>query len=635
MSKIPQKIDRRHVLQMIGATTAAGIAGCSSTTNTDGGDGGAEIPEGTPKAVETKYYHEWEGNRLENDMGYTMTAEPGKQVGEFPCEFSPEQASWLKEHALMISRGANELGLQGETVSNPFTKLVEGWVNKGLNYPVVMIPQAPEPQRAADPHAFLGRKICGRSNNFQNYCNPEMTELVPKQLKETDREKRMELVAEAQKLWTGDEVQGWTFFPDVLSPVNTNTFEGYFPMPGAGVSNDYYPWSFLTLQPKTSRTTFIKGTQREMGRPNFMWSTSDVASIWMTLVWDSLFDIGPNLEIIPGLATSAEFVDDTTVEVTLREGVTWHDGEEFSAEDVVWSTKAFIDPPAANIAAFWDNLDKDNPAEIVDDSGAGTVQFNLQTTDARFLTQGMVRNVMLPKHQWESASNPADFEPDPPIGTGPLKWNSWDPGSRLELDAYKDNWMWEDSFQKKHLGDNYTEGPGVDKLVFVNTGNIDSTIGALQQGDIDAISGSLSVSQAERATEADGIELLQAENFVGVNTSVDHTIPLIRDKEFRVAFCRHSWNVEGFVENVMQGYGNVPKSNNPIVKTSPWYSDDTVPREYNIEKAKTILRKAGYTWDDQGMLHYPDGEAWAAFVERIQPGNTNKRREELGQKDFS
>ncbi|WP_247730159.1 ABC transporter substrate-binding protein [Halovivax limisalsi] len=631
MEDIPKKIDRRDVLQMIGVSSGAAVAGCLGG---DGADESCEIPDGVEGSVETKYYNEWEGGRHENDMGYKMTAEPCATVGEFPVEFTPERTSWMGEYARMIARGASDLGLNGETVSNPFSLLVEGWVNKGLNYPVVMIAQAPEPQRAADPHAFLGRKICGRSNNFQNYCNPEMTELVQKQLAETDQEARMELVHEGQKLWAEDEVQGWTYFPPVLSPVNTADFEGFYPMPGAGVTNDYYPWSFVTIQPTGDRTTFIKGTQREMNRPNFMWSTSDAASIWMTLVWDSLYDIGPNLEVIPGLATSAEFTDDTTVRVELRDGVTWHDGEPFSAEDVVWTTEAFMDPPASNVAAYWDNLDEENPVEIVDDSGAGTVEYNLKSTDARFLTQGMVRNVMLPKHRWEDASNPADFSPDPPIGTGPFKWESWDPGTRLEFSSYKDNWFWSDDFQQEHLGDDYTEGPGIDNLVFVNTGNIDSTIGAMEQGDIDAISGTLSVSQAERASEGEGRGLVEAENFVGVNTSVDHTIPLLRDKEFRIAFCRHSWSVEQFVEDVMQGYGTVSKSNNPIVDSSPWYTDDTVPREYDIEKGKEILRKAGYTWNN-GDLQYPGGEAWEAFVERVQPENTNMRREELGQPDFS
>jgi len=638
MENIPQKVDRRDVLRMAGATSGAvALAGCSafSGNGTNDTDVSCDAPDGVEGSAETKYYHEWEGGRNDNDMGYKMTAEPCKTVGEFPCEFSPEQASWMGEYARMIARGATDLGLDGETVSNPFSLLVEGWVDKGLNYPVVMIPQAPEPQRAADPHAFIGRKICGRSNNFQNYCNPEMTELVQQQLQETDLEARRELVYEVQQLWAEDEVQGWPYFPPVLSPVNTEDFEGYFAMPGAGVSGDDYPWSFVTIQPTGDRTTFVKGTQRQMNRPNFMWSTSDVASIWMLLVWDSLFDLAPDLEtMVPGLATDAEFTDDTTVRMELRDGVTWHDGEPFSAEDVVWTTEALMDPPAPNVVEYTESLVEDNPVEIVDDSGAGVVQFNLKSTDASFLTQGMLRSVILPKHQWEDASNPADFEPDPPIGTGLFEWQSWDPGTRLKFSAYKDNWMWDDDFQQEYLGDAYTEGPGIDELVFVNTGNIDSTIGAMEQGEIDAITGTLSVEQAQRAADGDGHDLIEADNFVGVNTSVDHTIPIVRDKEFRIAFCRHSWNVDQFVEDVMQGYGRVSKSNNPIVETSSWYTDDTVPREYDIDKGQEILEKAGYTWDN-GNLQYPGGDAWEAFVERIQPENTNMRREELGQPDFS
>jgi len=638
-------INRRRALQLVGSSGLAGIAGCNGLlsgnpgSGDDGSDGGtttsSEVPPGTPTEVETQYYHQWEGGRNENDMGYKMTAEPGKAVEEMPCEFSPEQGSWLKEHALMLAKGFNELGVPGTTVSNPFSKLVDGWVQKGLNYPVVMIALNANPQRAADPHAFFGRVKCGSSNNFQNYCNPEMTELVDRQLQENDPERRQDLIAQCQKLYVEDESQGWTFFPEILSPVNTDAFSGYFPMPGAGMSEDYFPWGFLTIQPETDRTTFIKGTTRQMDRPNFMWGTSGLAATWMRIIWDGLFDIGPNLDVVPALATSAEFVDETTVEVELRDDVTWHDGEPFGPDDVVWTTETFMNPAAPNVAAYWESFEEETPVEVLSTAGGGTVRFNLKTPDARFPTQGMVRSVILPKHQWQDADNPSEFEPDPPIGTGFLSWNTWQPGERFELDVYEDHWLWDDEVQKEYLGEYYTEGDGIDKVVWVNTGNIDSSIGALKQGDIDAISSLLSVSQAQQAAEASNVELLQAKSFVAVTAGVDHTIPLIRDKEFRIAYMRYSWNVEEFVQNVMQGYGTIPKSNNPIAENSPWYTDDTIPREYNIEKGRSLLRKAGYTWDNQGRLHYPDGEAWAAFVERTKPGNTNRRRTELGQKDFS
>jgi peptide/nickel transport system substrate-binding protein len=112
------------------------------------------------------------------------------------------------------------------------------------------------------------------------------------------------------------------------------------------------------------------------------------------------------------------------------------------------------------------------------------------------------------------------------------------------------------------------------------------------------------------------------------------SVPLIRDKEFRVALAK-SIDKKGFVETFLNGRATVQGENpiSPILKD--WHNPDVKRYGYDPDAARTMLRKAGYTWSDDGTLRFPNGRAWAAFVERVQNGNTHKRRAELGQPDFS
>jgi ABC-type transport system substrate-binding protein len=76
----------------------------------------------------------------------------------------------------------------------------------------------------------------------------------------------------------------------------------------------------------------------------------------------------------------------------------------------------------------------------------------------------------------------------------------------------------------------------------------------------------------------------------------------------------------------------VPNGNNPVYPEGPFYNDDTPSFEYNPERANQILDQAGYGTDG-GTRTYPEGDAWAAFVERVR--NPSQTREDLGQPDFS
>ncbi|WP_394347931.1 ABC transporter substrate-binding protein [Halorussus salinisoli] len=621
----------------------AALAGCSSsgdgsetsggTSDGDGGDAAedkdAKVPEGTPKSVETKYWHDWSNVDADSPpLDYTAAA--GAGLDPVPMEYSSEDDPWMREHALMFKRGAEELGIPVELNDRPLNQLyAQSWNTPGLEAIVSMSTHGPDPQRGLDPNPLLMRRHKDNPSNYDNYFHPELNEVLGKQREITgDKEKRQELVTKAQQIFAEDVGGIISVFPDVITAVNRKKWNGYVKTPGNGPTGDSFQWTEVNLQPKTDEGTYVKGVTTSMNSLNLPWAAGGAEEKRLKFIYDGLFDATPDLDVVPALATDAEFTDDTTVELDLREGVTWHDGEDFTAEDVKFTVDLFKEHSSTSQTAFYEPIES---AEVLDDH---TVQFNLKYPDAAFMTQRVVRSVIIPKHKWENVDNPSQHNPQNPVGTGPFEFKNWDQGSRFEVERNDGHWMFEDSWRQEHLGDQAATGEGIEGVIWINVGNVDSLLGALQQGKIDAIGATLSNSQAERAASTGGVEKVVSENFAPLDAKLMQSCPLVRDKEFRVALAK-AVDKQGFVKEVLQDRATVPSGENPISPITQWNSSDTKDYGYSTEEARSILKKAGYTWDSNGNLQYPNGEAWAAFVERIQNGNTHERREELGQPDFS
>ena len=627
-------MNRRRYLAATSAVLGTGaLAGCSGSSGGGGGGGSGssstpDVPEGTPETVETQYWREWETiDADEPPLDYSATA--GAALEPVPLEFSSEDDPWMREHALMVQRGLNDLGVNVELNDRPLNQLyAQSWATKGLEAVISMSTHGPDPQRGLDPNPLLMRRSAGSLSNYDNYYHPELQDVLTEQAQTTDRGSREELVNQAQEIFAEDVGALITLFPDVITAVNTENWTGYVKTPGNGPTKDSFVWSEVNLQPETDDSTYVKGVTTSMNSLNLPWAAGGAEAKRLTYIYDGLFDANPDLEVVPALATGGGFVDDTTVELTLREGVEWHDGEPFTAEDVKFTVELYQEYSSTSQVPFYE------PIDSVEVLGDHEVRFNLTNPDAAFMTQRVVRSVIIPKHRWEDVDNPSQHNPENPIGTGPFQYENWEQGTRFEVSRNEGHWMFDDQYRADTLGDRAESGPGIDSVIWINVGNIDSMIGSLQGGEIDAVGTTLSNSQADRAANSDSIEKMSSGNFAPLDTKLMFSCPLIRDKEFRVALSK-AVDAEGFAESVLQGQADVPSGENPISELTQWHNPDTTDYSFNVEEARTVLQQAGYTWDSNDNLRYPNGEAWGAFVERIQPENTHMRRSELDQSDFS
>jgi len=154
-------------------------------------------------------------------------------------------------------------------------------------------------------------------------------------------------------------------------------------------------------------------------------------------LWSVDFATG---KIIPGLASGDAVynADFTQVTIPLRQGVTWSDGVPFTAADVVYTIELHKKTAGLNNTS----VIQENVASVSapDDH---TVVIKLSRPNSRFHTTFLDRwgcLWIMPKHVFEKVADPITFDFNPPVGTGPYKLHSFDPGGEWTIWQKRNDW---------------------------------------------------------------------------------------------------------------------------------------------------------------------------------------------------
>lgn len=147
-------------------------------------------------------------------------------------------------------------------------------------------------------------------------------------------------------------------------------------------------------------------------------------------VYEGLFFLTYENELIPWLATGYEWKDDTTVEIKLREGVQFHCGGEMTAEDVMFSLEKVNESAQKTIV---EKIDFEN-SKIIDDY---TIELKCVEPYAPLITNlSYLPASIFSKEGYEA--NGGDWTK--PIGTGPYVWGEWVTGSEQWVHAFENYW---------------------------------------------------------------------------------------------------------------------------------------------------------------------------------------------------
>jgi peptide/nickel transport system substrate-binding protein len=310
--------------------------------------------------------------------------------------------------------------------------------------------------------------------------------------------------------------------------------------------------------------------------------------------------------------------DGLTVTFYLRQDVTWHDGEPFTAEDVkfTWDTilnEEINSPRRSDLAELL------TPEQIVvlDDY---TIQMQLSQLDVTFLSEKSYYGI-IPKHilgeMTAEELNAAEFNTQAPIGTGPFMFREWVKDDHVAL-VKNPNYF---------LGE-----PNADFWYYKIVENQTVQYAQLQTGEIDYAG----------VTAALWEDALQQENLVckayptyGFNFYVynldPEKTPLFLDVRTRRALL-YALDRQAIVDSIAQGLGEVAHSTVPPLSWA--HNPDNEPRyEYDAEMAAALLEEAGWKDEDgdgvreaHGVMGVEDG---TPFAFEIHTNAGNVEREQL------
>ena len=291
-------------------------------------------------------------------------------------------------------------------------------------------------------------------------------------------------------------------------------------------------------------------------------------------------------KIEPVLAESWDISDDGLVYTFhLRQGVKWHDGTPFTAEDVVFTFEAV--QLEENAIDWRPNLiqgDQPMQFEAVDDY---TVKVTLSQPDAAVLTALGIP--IVPKHAFESAQMvDAPFNTNP-IATGPFKFVEWNTGESIVLEANKDYWR---------------GAPCIDRLVVRFIEGPTNAANALLAGELDFAR----VDGADVTPFQDNPDfVLQTASrdlmrYAGFNVrSANFSDPAVR-RALMVGLDR-----QAIIDVAAGGYGTIP--NSVFNKAVFMYEEGRNPQyRYDPEQAKQMLADAGWTDTDGDGVLDKDGQ---------------------------
>src|SRR3972149_4466066 len=207
---------------------------------------------------------------------------------------------------------------------------------------------------------------------------------------------------------------------------------GMVPMVGRGLWN---PWTVLEAKPIGSDKTFRMGWATDIDGTNPLSITSAVESL--RLVYDFLARVDKAGQPIPWAAESWRKVTDTQVDVTLRQGMTFHDGRPVTVEDVVFSFEFIRQNGTAPY--FSGALEPIRSVRAVNNR---VIRFVLHYPYPPLLMVTFTQIPILPKHIWqdvvsrERVETPAKWNNPNPIGSGPYQFGHWRRGEELLLRRY-------------------------------------------------------------------------------------------------------------------------------------------------------------------------------------------------------
>lgn len=325
--------------------------------------------------------------------------------------------------------------------------------------------------------------------------------------------------------------------------------------------------------PKNECILAFEGEFQEMHPMD--WSDGNSGNV-VYYIYDSLFDLDENYELVPRAADSYDVSDDAcTYTFHLHEGITFTDGTPLNADAVVTNYQAAIDPANnwRRRRMFIETIDENTEETRVDSCTAVddlTVEFHLPKPYAPFMNSVtqfyLISPQALADSSWDYSKKSA--------GSGPYVLEEYAQGDHVSIVRNEDYW-----------GD----APSIDRVDFRVVPEAGSRIAALQTGEATAIY-PMPTDQVATVRSAGDINMVSIPSttmrYVTLNTDYEPLSDVRVRQALNYAFDQQEYC------NVMYSGAATPATS-VLPEIVPGYKAQT-PYDVDLDKAKELLKEAGY-----------------------------------------
>ena len=421
--------------------------------------------------------------------------------------------------------------------------------------------------------------------NWPGLSDPEIDRLAELQRITMDSEKRREIVLKAQELIHEAQSMNVVAYVQMTNAYRSDRIKNLTPMMGEGIGGF---WSDISMEVIQGDGYVRTGGTNSLKHLNPVSAKGHDAFMELRMVYDRLFRIGPDGAPRPWAATGYKILDSTTIDVTIREGMRWHDGRPLTVEDVKFTFDYHIKWKAPFFVVSLDNL------EAVQIISSNTLRFKLKKPFAPFVSNVLGAIFIIPKHIWQDIpekikdlDDPLNYPNEKPIGSGPFKFEHWDRGRELKVSAFTQH------FQPPKCA-------GIIKMVY---GGHDALAAAIEKGECDRTRYTLKPSLIDDLKKVKNVVAKGYPNHGFYTLSYHVRRPPFTDPVFRKAIA-HLIPKDLINQAILSGYAELGGSViGPVNKF--WHNPAVTPFPTDVNKAKRMLAQAGYTWDKHGKLHYP------------------------------
>lgn len=324
----------------------------------------------------------------------------------------------------------------------------------------------------------------------------------------------------------------------------------------------------------TSKNTLVFAGEGQSVLNPLLNNTDDIQSI----IFSGLMKYDGNNKPVTDLAESYEYDENTkTYTFHLREGVEWHDGEAFTADDVVFTYKALTEDKSlsSGITSNYEDI------KSITAPDKNTVVIQMKQDNAAMLDYFTIG--IIPKHLLEGKDLNTDSFNQNPVGTGRYKFVSWDTAAN-QITLVKND-------------DYYDKVPNIENIIFKNVTDENTKATMMQAGEADLVWLNASYASTFKNNLSYNVTEHPSADWRGI--SLNFKKDFWSKNKDSAAVLNYALDKNAILNAVVEGQGEAAYS--PIQTNSMGGNKDADIYSYDLNKFAQEMEKLGWTKGSDGI----------------------------------